>query len=215
MKETANYQLKKIELTDAPPDITVLNPNWDAVDGAMATAAAHRENGTIHFSAAERNKLTAVEEGANRYVHPATHEAAMILQSAERRFVSDAEKAVWNGKAAGDHNHDNAYMPKRRSVYTETGSMWLSVLLADYLICLDNTEDITVTVPNHLMADFAIGTEVELLRLSSGKVTVSAVADVTIVSRDGCRVIAPVYGFARLRKLDTDRWLLYGDLAAQ
>lgn len=32
MKETTNYKLKKIELTDSPPDITVINPNWDTID---------------------------------------------------------------------------------------------------------------------------------------------------------------------------------------
>lgn len=32
MKETTNYKFKKPELTDSPPDITVMNPNWDAID---------------------------------------------------------------------------------------------------------------------------------------------------------------------------------------
>ena len=33
--KTTNYQLNKIDLTDAPPDITVLNANWDKVDTEM------------------------------------------------------------------------------------------------------------------------------------------------------------------------------------
>lgn len=32
MQETTNYKLKKIELTDSPADITVLNENWDTLD---------------------------------------------------------------------------------------------------------------------------------------------------------------------------------------
>ena len=32
MLTTKNYKLKKPELTDSPPDITVTNPNWDLVD---------------------------------------------------------------------------------------------------------------------------------------------------------------------------------------
>lgn len=31
-KKTTNYNLHKIDLTDAPPDITVLNPNFDTID---------------------------------------------------------------------------------------------------------------------------------------------------------------------------------------
>ena len=32
---TPNYNLHKIYLTDAPPDITVLNGNWDIIDGEL------------------------------------------------------------------------------------------------------------------------------------------------------------------------------------
>lgn len=32
MKETTHYKLKKIELNDSPPDITVINENWDTID---------------------------------------------------------------------------------------------------------------------------------------------------------------------------------------
>ncbi len=35
--KTSNYNLHKIDLTDAPPDITVLNPNWDTIDSTMKT----------------------------------------------------------------------------------------------------------------------------------------------------------------------------------
>lgn len=35
--KTTNYNLHKIELNDAPPDITVLNPNWDTIDATLKT----------------------------------------------------------------------------------------------------------------------------------------------------------------------------------
>ena len=34
---TTNYNLTKIDLTDAPPDITVLNKNWDTIDQMLKT----------------------------------------------------------------------------------------------------------------------------------------------------------------------------------
>lgn len=33
--KTTNFNLHKIDLTDAPPDITVLNQNWDAIDSEL------------------------------------------------------------------------------------------------------------------------------------------------------------------------------------
>ena len=32
MNTTTNYDLVEIELSDAPPDITVINPNWQRID---------------------------------------------------------------------------------------------------------------------------------------------------------------------------------------
>lgn len=43
--ETTNYKLKKIELTDSPPDITVINPNWDTIDKELK---ANKDANTTH-----------------------------------------------------------------------------------------------------------------------------------------------------------------------
>jgi len=32
---TTFYNLIKPQLTDSPPDITAMNPNWDAIDAEM------------------------------------------------------------------------------------------------------------------------------------------------------------------------------------
>ena len=37
MQKTTNYQLNKIELTDSPADITVINRNWDTIDSELKT----------------------------------------------------------------------------------------------------------------------------------------------------------------------------------
>ncbi len=214
MQTTTNYQLKKIELSDSPPDITAINPNWDTVDGEMKANADHRADVGRHFSATERSKLAGIAEGANAYLHPEHHPAAIVQQTSAARFVSDAEKNEWNGKAAGNHDHDGQYVKKNRYVYTETGNVWLDMPLSDYLISCDNTDDITVTVPNSFAVSFPIGTEVEFYRMNTGKVTIAGGVNVTIKSRQDARVIAPQYGYAKLRKIAADTWILYGDLAA-
>lgn len=58
---------------------------------------------------AEKAKLAGIAENANNYVHPATHPATMIIDDAAHRFTTDAEKALWNSKAAGDHSHTGVY----------------------------------------------------------------------------------------------------------
>ena len=49
--------------------------------------------------AADKAKLDGVAAQANKYEHPANHPASIITQDATHKFVTDAEKATWNGKA--------------------------------------------------------------------------------------------------------------------
>ena len=63
-------------------------------DGVLSAIKQSDENFTTEY----KNKLIGIEEGANKYIHPDTHPASMIVESSDRRFVSDAEKSNWNAK---------------------------------------------------------------------------------------------------------------------
>ena len=52
------------------------------------------------LSAADKVKLDSITAGANNYTHPATHPPSIIVQDANNRFVTDAEKSTWNSKAS-------------------------------------------------------------------------------------------------------------------
>lgn len=64
---------------------------------------AGKELSSNDYTTVEKTKLAGIAEGANKYVHPATHSPAEIATDTKNRFVSDAEKADWNAKetAAG------------------------------------------------------------------------------------------------------------------
>lgn len=123
MKTTGNLGLKKPDGTDIV-DITDLNGNMDILDTAVKTAQDHAADAVKHITAAERtawnakastsvatttaaglmagadkSKLDSVAQGANNYVHPSTHSPSVIVQDSSNRFVTDAEKTAWNGKA--------------------------------------------------------------------------------------------------------------------
>src|SRR5690625_1618559 len=53
---------------------------------------------TEDFTTAEKNKLAGIEENANYYIHPATHDASMIVENENKRFVSDSKIAEWDAK---------------------------------------------------------------------------------------------------------------------
>lgn len=65
--------------------VVVIDPATPTTDGLM--------------SKSDKSKLDGVANGANNYVHPSNHPASVITQDANNRFVTDAEKSTWNGKA--------------------------------------------------------------------------------------------------------------------
>ena len=61
------------------------------------------------YTSAEKEKLAGIEMGANRYVHPDTHGANMIVTSPQRRFTSDAELGGKVDKVEGKGLSSNDY----------------------------------------------------------------------------------------------------------
>ena len=83
---------------------------WGSDNNTTYGTATQSANGLM--SAADKKKLDGVATNANNYSHPSTHAASMITQDDTHRFVTDTEKSTWNGKAAGNHNHDGSYVKK-------------------------------------------------------------------------------------------------------
>ena len=98
------------------------------------------------------------------------------------------------------------------SILTVTGGKTLALSDAGTFQKISSSSAVTLTVPTNAGAEFPVGTEIEFCRYGSGTVTFSAASGVTIVSANSLTKIADRYGCAGLKKLDTDVWLLAGDL---
>lgn len=99
MDYTQNYNLKKPEGNEYA-DNDPLNENFDNIDNELKkaqTPATPTLNGAM--SKEDKSKLDGIAYNANKYIHPNSHNATMINQDSTHRFVSDTEKAAWNGKA--------------------------------------------------------------------------------------------------------------------
>lgn len=73
--------------------------NWNSKAPGVHTHVNATPTVPGFMSAEDKTKLNGVEAEANKYVHPASHPPAIIAQDSGNRFVSDAEKASWSGKA--------------------------------------------------------------------------------------------------------------------
>ena len=96
----------------APEDLDTLEEigafakgNKELIDGFLAQLNNKSDKTHIHdiatdsangfMSKEDFTKLKGIEEGANKYTHPKTHQASIIVQDATRRFVTDEEKDKW------------------------------------------------------------------------------------------------------------------------
>jgi len=68
--------------------------------------------------------------------------------------------------------------------------------------------------PFNSNVDFPIGTEIAILRLGTGAVSVAPAGGVTLVSDTNKRKIKTQYTGAALRKLSANNWILVGNLEA-
>ena len=63
--------------------------------------------GSSLMTDAEHNKLYNIEDNANKYIHPNTHLASMIVEDTIHRFTNDVEKTNWNDANSKKHVHTN------------------------------------------------------------------------------------------------------------
>lgn len=99
------------------------------------------------------------------------------------------------------------------SLNPQTGTTFIPALSDNgKLVTLSNTSAITVTVPTNTTVSYATGAQINLLQLGAGQVTVVGDTGVTVYGTPGLKFRAQ-YSAATLIKLDTDTWLLTGDLS--
>jgi hypothetical protein len=84
---------------------------------------------------------------------------------------------------------------------------------AGQLITLTNAAAITLTVPTNATVPFANGTQITISQNGAGQVTVAGAVGVTITASDTATKLRTQYSAATLVKLNTNSWILIGDIA--
>jgi len=96
-------------------------------------------------------------------------------------------------------------------INTQTGTTFAPALTdAGRLITLSNASAIAVTIAADATTDFPVGTQLLLMQLGAGQVTVSGAVGVTIVSRSGTKT-AGQYALISLIKVAANQWVVGGD----
>ena len=97
----------------------------------------------------------------------------------------------------------------------QTGTTYTTVLADDgKLITLDNASAITLTIPPNGTVAYGIGTQINLMQLGAGVVTITAGAGVTLRSAGTKLKTNGQYAVATCCKIASDTWVVIGNLTA-
>lgn len=118
----------------------------------------------------------------------------------------DASKADLDSNTKVDPEQASSHL------VSVTASKTLALTDAGTLQVVESSSAVTITIPASTNVEFPDETEIEIVRYGSGTVTITGDTGVTVNSVDGDTDIADQYGCVCLKMIDTDEWLLAGDL---
>lgn len=100
------------------------------------------------------------------------------------------------------------------AINAQTGTTYTAVLADDgKLVTCDNASAITFTIPTNASVAFGIGTQINIMQLGAGQVTISG-AGVTFRSEGSKLKTKGQYAVATCCKIATDTWVVVGNLSA-
>jgi hypothetical protein len=101
------------------------------------------------------------------------------------------------------------------AINAQTGTTYTTVLTDDgKLVTCDNAASIALTIPPNGTVAYGIGTQINVMQLGAGQVTITAGAGVTLRSAGSKLKTNGQYAVATCCKIATDTWVVIGNLAA-
>ena len=109
----------------------------------------------------------------------------------------------------------NALATAMIAINAQTGTTYTTVLADDgKLITCDNAASIALTIPPNSSVAYGIGTQINIMQLGAGTVTITAGAGVTLRSAGNKLKTDAQYAVATCAKIATDTWVVVGNLKA-
>ena len=189
---------------------------WYAIAGTTNTAANYEWAGTQDFlnTVTIEDALTA-KAGVNNYLNPAARDAA--LTSPTRGLVCFVKQDASANRIDELQYYDGTnwkYLHGYTTLVDKVASYTIDLGDVGKTITLDSSSDTTVTIPPNSSTPFPLGSRLDVVRLGTGAVTFAQGSGVTINSKNTNKKIASRYSGATIFKVDTNTWVLIGDLTA-
>jgi len=150
---------------------------------------------------------------------PTASAGSNTTQIATTEFVTFAVLQAQTGSAVDlslyltKDSASATYAEKIIDILSSSSSYTLSYSDINRLINISSSNPTTLTIPSNSSVPFPIGTKIDILQSGSGQVTASAMNGVTINGSPGLK-LSEQWAAATVIKLDTDSWVLIGNITS-
>ena len=193
-------------------------------DDATARSAFFGANPTLLFA----GRLTYLRDTESIWIYDGanwTEQTAIIadnsisalkLQTDSVETVKIKDLNVTTAKIADSAITSEKLAPINNGTFTPVSGTTYTIALADFFKTKTFTSSsaVIVTIPANATTAFSIGTEIYFLQLGTGQVGFSPAAGVTLRSDSSRTKIKTQYSSVSLLKIDTNEWVLTGNLGA-
>jgi hypothetical protein len=192
------------------------NQTWYALGGAVNTNAQYTWTADQKFDATVTFDTVAnAKAGVNNFQNTTARDAAIASPSnGVVCFVRQNDNGDVINQIQYYHNGEWRYYGDATDLVTTLSNYTIAKTDAGKTLNVDSSSDVTITVPLNSSVPFIKGQKIEVVRNGSGNVIFQGASGVTINSKFMNKKISSQYSGAVLVKIDTNTWLLIGDLTA-
>jgi len=192
------------------------NDTWYTIGGAVNTNAEYTWTADQTFSAPTTfESVVNAQAGINNFQNPTARDLAIPTPSnGIVCFVRQEDTGSIINQIQYYYNGEWRDFSDSVSFATETADYTVAKSDSGKTISIDSASDVIVTIPANSSVAFIVGQKIEIVRLGSGNVSIAGDLGVTINSKFSNKKIAAQYSGAVITKIDTNTWLLIGDLTA-
>lgn len=101
-----------------------------------------------------------------------------------------------------------------RAMNTQNSDYTLAISDAGKMVVVNSSATSTLTIPLNASVALPIGTEIDVVQLGTGQVTIGPDSGVTLNSFNSLNKLAGQYGAATLKQTSSNTWLLVGNLTS-
>lgn len=183
---------------------------WHPIAGIASASSDYNWSGEHSFATSVTfDTIVSAKGGVNNFQNPAARDAALtspaigtvcfVRQDSSGNSINQIQYKSSSGWVSA---YDASFISKT-SAYT------LELKDSSKTILVNSSTDLSITVPLDI---FPIGAKLDIVRQGTGEVSIAPASSVTIRSKNSAKRLSLQYSGASLLKIDTNEWLLIGDL---